>query len=446
MKNTPNHYSAVFCAASLFCLLGTFLFPVGMGLWLGHGFPKFDMPRMATLGIYVVFFASLFWGIKFDWMIAPRTMIVMAALSIMQLLGLLINYSGTLSLIWNAAYIINYWFFCVVALHLIAVNQCKKMVYNLFLFGGIFLAAWSSLEFLTQEKLFPYRNIYINEGNQFFSTTLRRRVVLNGEEIGPFPLMSLGPFFSNLPLALYLCLFSGFFLIVKNEKNFYWYIFLSALLGFAVLSTQSRTGLATYFITVFVALFYNQEWRSRIAISVGGLLGLILFVFFFGINDFIASFGYGILDMSGVQVLAHSESATDSEIQRRVIGLSSAYVQTSSDVKSLLFGVGAGTIFDSNRVHSLFSIVSDQGSFFSIIIENGIISGTLLLYLISSCIVASFRTDDKFIIVIALGVVGFICNSLVSIHPNAWGIALVFIGLVEAWSKSARSEFSSGKS
>ena len=65
----------------------------------------------------------------------------------------------------------------------------------------ILLAIWSTVEFLTQAKLVPFRNLYTTDilGHSFSGSMAR------GVDGRFFPFMSLGPYYIHHTLAATLC-------------------------------------------------------------------------------------------------------------------------------------------------------------------------------------------------------------------------------------------------
>ena len=61
--------------------------------------------------------------------------------------------------------------------------------------------------------------------------------------------------------------------------------------------------------------------------------------------------------------------------------------------------------------------------------------GSLIFYMIVSAIVKGLRAADAATNGLAIGLVGFFTIALSSQSPYLWGVALVYVGMIEMWTK-----------
>lgn len=435
------HYGAVM--ATVF-LVGTLLLPQGVGIRLPPELPKLDLPRLCMLALlgtasmYLIFHPrrlALF-------QVAPRTMALLAFIAIWQLVSALMAGKGLWSYYWVFGSIIAFWGFAIAFLLLAGHPECRPMVVRALVMVVVLLALWSALEFVTQDKLVDYRNLYAADPTTQYRSSIRRA----GDQ-GFFPIMSLGPYSLHHILAGVLCALGGFLIMGPIKRGALWYFMGSLLLTFAIFSTQSRTGIIAFAALMAAGLYLQKAWRSRLATACGGVLGLILFVSLFGgVDDFKTAFlnqtnaKSATTDLFDKARLAprYEPSAEVASVQGRLAGLGMLFYQAD---KWWLFGQGPGSSFNAERITSGVIPYADIGSFFMFMEESGLPVGFALTIIMAFSLRQGLRSKDWAVRSAALGVGSFWLFSMAGVGLWGWTILLVLAGLIEAWSRQTRPEF-----
>ena len=108
-------------------------------------------------------------------------------------------------------------------------------------------------------------------------------------------------------------------------------------------------------------------------------------------------------------------------------------------------GYGPGSLMDLGRVVTSvydggWDIRTDPGSVFIWFIESGIVVGSLILYMMVMAIVKGLKATDAPTQGLTIGLIGFFTIALSSQSPYLWGVALVYIGMIEVWTMDASGE------
>lgn len=442
---SSRNYGAVIAIAFL---VGTLLLPHGVGIRLPLELPKLDLPRLCmlamvvTAGMYLILHPRRFALFK----VAPRTMALLAFIAIWQLVSALTAGKGLWSYYWVFGSIIAFWGFATAFLLLAGHPESRPRVIRALVAVAVLLALWSVLEFVTQEKLVAYRNLYAADPAARYWPRLHR-----AGEFGDFPFMSFGPYSLHHNLAAVLCALSGFLIMGPIKRAALWYFVGSLLLTVAIFSTQSRTGVVAFAALVMAGLYLQKAWRSRLATACGGVLGLILFVSLFGGVDAFKTVFLHQTDAksTAVSLFNNAYLAPQRELgehqapkyepgedvasaQGRLVGLAMFFYQAE---KWWLFGQGPGSSFNAERIASDVIPYADIGSFFMFMEESGLPIGFALSIIIAFSLRQGLRSEDWAVRSAALGVGSFWLFSMAGVGLYGWTVLLVLAGLIEAWSR-----------
>lgn len=425
-------------------LAGVLLLPQGVGISLSPGLPRLDLPRLcmlALLAIAAVYFLLNPQRFSLLLRVAPRTLGTLAFVFAWQAVSALMAGTGVWSYYWVIGNFIAFWGFGSAFLMLAGHQEHRPMIARVLIVIALLLAIWSSLEFVTQAKLVPYRNLYESDSVARFSGSMARGIL----GVGWFPFMSLGPYFIHHILAAVLCAIGGFLIMGPEERGARWYFFGSLLLTFAIFSTQSRSGLVAFAALGSVGLYFLKTWRHRIAIICGGIVALVVFIpLFGGINDFILAFMHDVIGKVGVvdifkkvQIGSPEAQLAVASVQGRLAGFMVLFSQVD---QWWLFGTGPGSMFNQERITPGITGFSEQGSYIWFMVESGLPVGIALAFAMVASLRQGLRSDDWRVRSAAIGLVGFWVFSLLHVALQSWVIGTILIGLIEAWSRKVKSD------
>lgn len=439
---TLTHYGAVMATV---LLMGVLLLPHGVGIKPPLELPKLDLPRLSmlamlgTAAIYLILRPARLALFR----VAPRTMTLLAFIAIWQLVSAVMMGRGLWSYYWVIGSFIGFWGFATAFLLLAGQPEYRPMVVRALVIAVVLLVLWSVLEFVTQEKLVYYRNLYAADPTSRYWPRLRR-----AGELGTFPIMSFGPYSLPHILAAVLCALGGFMIVGPIKRGALWYFVGSLLLTIAILSTQNRVGIIAFAGLTAAGLYLQKTWRSRFATACGGVLGLLLFVALFGgVDNFKTVFLYQVdAKVSVTDIYKKAGNVGEGNVggetlasaQGRLAGVAIFFSQAD---KWWLFGQGPGSAFNNERVPTGIAVIGDMGSFFMFMAESGLPVGIALTIIMACSLRQGLRSEDWAVRSAALGVGSFWLFSLAGVGLYGWTICLVLAGLVEAWSRQKSPEF-----
>ncbi len=400
---------------------GSILLPQGVGLPLPGGLPNLDLPRLAMLAVILLLVVKVTSTGRLDVRGAPRTLTLLAALSVWQMVSAAASEAPRGATVWALGNLLTTWLFAFAVISLAGGMKRREQVVRVLTVVAVLLSLWSVAEMVTQHKLVPVRNLWSGEESQSFSTSLRR--LIPGSSIA-LPLISIGPFAVNLTLAGVLCTLAGF-LLVRGRTSARWHRFHIALLALALFATQSRAAILAFAVMVVInlAAIGTLRERRRLIMVVAGALVLLLG----GTQLWLA--------LSTAYADAIAADSSSGSLGSRVGGLRLLADQFN---RWWLVGFGPGSLFDGDRVPTSIQVFSDPGSYFAFFVESGLIAGLMLTALVVLSVRDGLRSRMVETRGAALGLIGFWITTLSSITPWGWGIALALAGLVESWTRGER--------
>lgn len=427
-------------------LIGVLLLPQGVGFRVPFEFPRLDLPRLSTLGLFTIVGIYLMRNPKrFEvFQIAPRTFALFAFITVWQIVSAVTVSTGIWSYYWAFGNFVAFWGFAIAFVILAGHREYCPLVVRVLITVGVILALWSALEFITQAKLVTYRNLYDGDPSaRGFSYIMRRRI----HGMDELPYMSLGPYYIHHVLAAVLCALGGFLIVGPDKRSPIWYFLGSLLLTFSILSTQSRAGFVAFIVLIMMCFYFLKSWRSRLAMLGGGVVALALFVpLFGGMDNFKIAFMHQIFGSSFIMDIFSGVQAGSQDVRQEVSILASAqgriaglFILFSQIDQWWLFGTGPGSMVNQERFTPTIVSYSDQGSFIWFMVESGLPFGIALAIAIAASLYQGLRSKDWWTRSAAVGVGSFWVFSLIQVGLPSWGIAMILTGLIEAWSRHGES-------
>lgn len=410
-----------YSTAALWLFAGSVLLPQGVGLPLPGGLPNLDLPRLAVVALVSLFLLRTFLTGQVNLGGAPRTMAMLALLAVWQVISAY-STGSTGSMIWAVGNAVSFWGFGIACISLMQPNVERDRVIRMLFWVIVILAVWSVFEMVTQQKVFPTRNLWTGGGR--FSTTLRR--VIPGA-IVRLPLMSIGPYAVNLTLGGALCTLGGF-LVLRPYQTGARKLLAYSLFFAAVLATQSRAALLAVTVMLILMIFFEQRMRHRV-IMLSSLVAVAAALFLMAAPKIILLIRYMRWEaMAGAEVMGGSAGA-------RLMGMGMLVEQVD---KWWLFGTGPGSVGDTDRVSGGVQYMSDAGHLVGTYVETGLIGGSLLMFLLLFSIRDGVMSKDPYLRAAAVGLVGYFITAMISVTPWNLATALVVAGVAESWRKQER--------
>lgn len=443
-NNTLPTYASYFAVLAVSLLVGALLLPQGVGFKTSFDLPKIDLPRLSMLAMLIAAIFFIFRSRHVSaFQIAPRTLMLLTFVAGWQVLSAVMTNAGIWPYYWAFGNFVAFWGFAVAFIVLAGHREFRSLVVPTLITLGVVVALWAAAEFISQEKLIAYRNLYDGDhGSRGFSYEMRRQIL----GVGGFPYMSLGPYFIHHTLAAVLCALGGFLVLGSDKRKSLWFFLGTSLLTFAIFSTQSRAGIMAYIAMLTIGLCLHETWHGRLMIVSGAAIGLLLFIpLFGGVDNFSMAFFYntrsdlGILDIYnkiqaiGIPNLLHEHSIAAGTAEGRLAGLMMLLSQVD---QWWLYGTGPGSLLNQERIASQLVVYSDQGSFIWISVESGLPVGIALTVGMIACLHKGLRYPDWQVKAAALGLGSFWLFTLIQIGLQSWTIGMVLMGLVEAWSRN----------
>lgn len=408
---------------TLLLFAGAILLPQGIGVRSPAGLPNVDLPRLSAIGVIVLLVLRLLTTGRVRLGQAPRTLVLLAFVACWQLVAALASDSPAASAMWALGNALTIWLFAFAAISLIGGDATRPRVVRMITILALILSAWSVFELVTQQKVFPSRNLWSGEGTKF-STSMRR--LIPGSTI-MLPFMSLGPFALNLTLAGALCAVGGFLLRRESGRRpRRWRI---ALFVLAVLATQSRAGIIAMAVMLMInsggASRFRERWR--LMVMTGGVIAIALF---FGGERVWLAVQTAFRDAGSGESSAGSFSTRFANLQSIIEGVGTWG----------LVGYGPGSIFDADRVVTSVKVIGDPGSYFAFFLESGLPAGLAITVIMFVSVREGLRSKLPETRAAAVGLIGFWITTLSSITPWSWGMALALAGFVEGWTRAERRQ------
>lgn len=409
--------------ATLVLFAGAILLPQGVGFRSAAGLPNVDLPRLCMLGAILLLLLRAGSSGSFPIRGAQRTMGLLAALAVWQVVAAVWSESPRASVIWAVGNLLTMWLYALAIISLAAGERHRERVVRMLTTVAVILAAWSVIELVTQHKLVPVRNLWSGAEGVRFSTSLRR--LIPGSTI-VLPLMSIGPFAVNLTLAGALCALGGFLLVAAGKTRRIHRVHV-ALFILGVLATQSRVGV----LAMAAMLLANSRWvgsrrerRRALFITIAVAFVAVLMG------------GEGLrLAMSAALEGARAGAESGGSLGTRLANLRLVAEQFRN---WWLVGFGPGSLFDADRVVTSVRLMGDLGSYFAFFLESGLPTGVMMTLLMLASVRDGLRSRVAETRAAAVGLIGFWITALSSITPWGWGMALALAGFVESWARAER--------
>ena len=389
----------------LFLLAAFLLLPHGMGFDHPFGLPSLDLPRLAVLLFYPFAFFAFIQNIRRSKQIlmpAPGVQVCLVFVACWQVLSALLSASPKGALLWAVANLVMLWGLAFFINAMGQFNDFSWHLVSLLKVTGVVLTLLAWGEWVTQGRIFPFRNTWPDD------------VVWNTLNLERIYRLSIGPYPDNHYLGVALCILSGFLLIDRRR------LFLGFLLIGGVLSTGFVTGFVALTMVLIGFLYLSRSKDATI----------LLMVFLISAGTVI-SLGQPRAGVSSAHTpYAHILSGSDhrgstvSRIENTISVLQQALTHS-------VFGFGTGAVADPARVPSELKIWSDIGGLTIHIVESGYIVGALLIVVLCLSIWRGMRSGDSVSQGGALGLIGFTITQLATPVIYFWGIALIICGLIE---------------
>ena len=399
------------------------LLPQGVGLPLPAGLPNLDLPRLAVMALGMIFVIRTLTTGKVPVGGAPRTMLMLLVLMIWQVISAYASGS-TGSMIWAVGNGINFWGFAFASLSMMQPQVERDRVIRMLFWLAAALAIWSVMEMVTQQKLFPVRNLWIGGA---FSPTPRRQIP--GMEMLRLPSMSIGPYSINLTLGGALCTLGGF-LALRLYKSGVQKLIAYSLLITAVLATQSRAAILALLVMLPLFAYFERRASHRL-ILLSALIAVPAVVMIVAGPKILLMIQYMRWDAMA------DEAASGGSGGARLLGLQLLFEQLG---RWWLYGLGPGSLADSGRVGVAIQYMSDAGHLPGMFVESGLLGGTLLWLILLLGIRDGAMSKNLHQRAAAVGLVGYFVTAMISVTPWNLGIALVLAGLAESWSRQEKRE------
>lgn len=423
--------------AHIVCLLfiASILLPQGVGFKLPGGLPNMDLPRLAIIALQAVFLAHVLYRGKFA-VPAPRTLLLLFALTFWQIVSAYFSASPSNSLMWALGNGLSYWGFGFALIVFLGSEKYRPLVVKTLTLVGFVIAAWSTIELLTQHKLVPYRNIWSNAEYELFSTALRRRIPTLDrlyDNLYITPYMSIGPFANQSALAAVICALGGF-TFIRPKMRVVSTLCSVGLFALSVLGTQSRAGILAAFVMILLSTLWSKprmKWAVLLGMGIATLATFLALTLTVGKSAVVEVARYSVQDAVSV-----NDETGDEETGRGFYGRFAGLMLLLSQMKQWwLFGFGPGSLLDADRVQTSIALSSDPGSFFVFFFESGLPAGLLLTAILLNSVIKGLKSEDLNVRAATLGIIGFGVTSLSSIVPHGWGITIFLAGLIESWSR-----------
>ena len=401
------------------------LLPQGVGIAHPFGLPSLDLPRIATIMLFITFVMYL---VSKRPSIATvlgdhsKTIQFLLVIILMVFVSAIYSESPKTSLLWAAGDTCLFFGFAIATLFILSEEGCtkKEFITTLLVIGSV-LILWTSIELIIQENLILNRPTWDKAVTDIFLHLHR------------FWLMPVGPYGYVQSLALALALFGPVFLVLGEYGNRYFKMFFAVLFIVVLFATQSVAAIMAAFVIVIVTMYKSLVSKSvsKIGWWLLGMLMLMLYliaVFFPISNDYFSWIHFATYLVDG-------RGSFGARFDNN-----SALIQHMFSTGHWLLGYGPGSLLDLGRVVTSvyeggWELRTAPGSVFIWFIEFGIVIGSLIFYMIVSAIVKGLRAADAATNGLAIGLVGFFTIALSSQSPYLWGVALVYVGMIEMWTK-----------
>ena len=363
-----------------------------------------DLPRVAILGVLLLLATKSILTGRFALRGARRTLTLLVGLAVWQVLSAITADARGGALTWAVGNILTMWGFAIAVTSLTGGADQRARVARVLVLLATILALWSIGELVTQHKLFPTRNLFIESG-QRFSTTLRR--LIPGSRGIILPYMSIGPFASSLSFAGVLCALGGFLLVATEKARRSTIRLRVAMFVAAVMATQSRVGVLAAAAMLAGTTLWGRSRERRWTLPVAATM--VATILMLGGSQLRLAFQTAY---SGV--VAGEESR--GSLGRRLRNLEA---MRDDFGEWWLLGFGPGSLFDADRVASSVQLFTDPGSLFAFFLESGMPAGLMLTVLVVTSIRTGSRSQIAEARAAAIGLLGFSITTLSSITP--WG-------------------------
>ncbi|OUR64346.1 hypothetical protein A9Q79_07895 [Methylophaga sp. 42_25_T18] len=405
------------------------LLPQGVGIAHPFGLPSLDLPRISTILLFITFcmylvvkrpsIASVL-GERF------KTRQFLAFIIIMISVSAIFSESPGASFLWVIGDTFLFFGFAFITLFILSEEGCTKheFITTLLVIGTI-LILWTSIELILQENLILNRPTWDKSVTDIFLHLKR------------FWLMPVGPYGYVQSLALALALFGPVFLVLGAQYNRYFKMFFSILFIVVLFATQCVSAIMAAFAFAFaIVIVMTYKSTSKLGWWLIGILMLMLYliaVFFPISNDYFSWIHFATYLVDG-------RGSFGARFDNNL-----ALFQHMFYAGNWFLGYGPGSLMDLGRVVTSvydggWDIRTDPGSVFIWFIESGIVVGSLILYMMVMAIVKGLKATDAPTQGLTIGLIGFFTIALSSQSPYLWGVALVYIGMIEVWTMDASGE------
>jgi len=257
-------------ALAMFLL--TILLPQGVGIEHPWGLPNIDLPRIAAILLFMMFFAYLMIHRPHPaklFSAAPGTQLLLVVVIAILFLSALFSESPNASLLWAAGDTIQVFGLAFVVIFFAGLGEHSKsdIMWAIIIVGSV-LALCAAVELLIQGPLIKIRNCWDPDVWNLFSHLKRFFHIPNG------------PYGNGQNLVAALCLFGGNMLLGREQRPVYLQLMLGTLIVIAILGMQSIAGLVACLVMIAIAFELSTgviRWWPVILLAA--ITGIVLLFF-----------------------------------------------------------------------------------------------------------------------------------------------------------------------